>query len=323
MQTISPEVISTIRSAARVLVREHGYMERTLAGTDLSPSAVHTIIELGETGSLTSKELADRLNLEKSTISRLVQALEKRGEITSERQETDGRSFRITLTDQGRRTLAVLAAYGENKVSGALPHLGGQSTPDDVARALDAFATALKVSRTGKRAQESTSAAAPVIVEGYQTGMIGDISGLHGRTHGSIVGFGPAFESVVSAAMAEFMPRISKPVNNSWSVVENGRVVASITIDGEDLGNNIAHLRWFILEEHLRGLGLGRKLLDKAIEHCDRHGFDEIHLWTLKGLDAARALYERNGFKLVDEYRGDQWGKMVMEQKFLRRRAAG
>ena len=52
MQTISAEVISTIRSAARVLVREHGYMERTLAGTDLSPSAVHTIVELGESGIL-------------------------------------------------------------------------------------------------------------------------------------------------------------------------------------------------------------------------------------------------------------------------------
>ncbi|WP_346897878.1 GNAT family N-acetyltransferase [uncultured Roseibium sp.] len=325
MQTISPEVISTIRGAARVLVREHGYMERTLAGTDLSPSAVHTIVELGESGSLTSKELADRLNLEKSTISRLVQALEKRGEITSKKQETDGRSFRITLTEQGRKTLAVLAAYGENKVSGALPHLSGQSTPEDVARALDAFATALTVSRTGGNTEGSTGAApaVPEIVEGYQTGMIGDVSGLHGRTHGPIVGFGPAFESVVSAAMADFMPRLSNPVNNSWSVVENGRVVASITIDGEDLGNNIAHLRWFILEEHLRGLGLGRRLLDKALDHCERHRFDEIHLWTLKGLDAARALYERNGFELADEYPGDQWGKMVMEQKFVRKRITG
>ena len=318
MQTISSEVISTIRGAARVLVREHGYMERTLAGTDLSPSAVHTIIELGETGGLTSKELADRLNLEKSTISRLVQALEKRGEITSEKLETDGRSFRLSLTDQGHRTLAVLAAYGENKVSSALPHLCGLSTPEDVARTLDAFATALKVSRTGISAPESIPAVVPEIVEGYQTGMIGDIAGLHARTHGPIVGFGPAFESVVSASMAEFMPRLANPVNNSWSVVETGRVVASITIDGEDLGNSIAHLRWFILEQHLRGLGLGRKLLDKALSHCERHGFDEIHLWTLKGLDAARALYERNGFELVDEYQGDQWGKAVMEQKFVR-----
>jgi len=322
MHTISPEVVSTIRSAARVLVREHGYMERTLAGTDLSPSAVHTIIELGETGSLTSKELADRLNLEKSTVSRLVQALEKRGEITSERLETDGRSFRITLTGQGRETLAVVAAYGENKVSGALAHLDGHSTPEEVARALDAFAAALKASRTGDGAPESAAAAGPDIVEGYQTGMIGDISALHARTHGPIVGFGPAFESVVSAAMAEFMPRLANPVNNSWSAVENGRVVASITIDGEDLGNNVAHLRWFILEAHLRGQGLGRRLLDKAIDHCDRHGFDEIHLWTLKGLDAARALYERNGFDMVEEYRGDQWGRMVMEQKFVRTRAA-
>jgi len=38
----------------------------------------------------------------------------------------------------------------------------------------------------------------------------------------------------------------------------------------------------------------------------------------LKGLDAARSLYERNGFTLADEYVGTQWGTPVTEQKFVR-----
>ncbi|MDN3718886.1 GNAT family N-acetyltransferase [Roseibium salinum] len=97
-------------------------------------------------------------------------------------------------------------------------------------------------------------------------------------------------------------------------------MIGSISIDGEDLGNNIAHLRWFILSERLRGKGLGKELLVRALDHCDRQGFDEIHLWTLKGLDAARSLYEKHGFELTDEYVGDQWGKAVTEQKFIRKR---
>jgi len=116
------------------------------------------------------------------------------------------------------------------------------------------------------------------------------------------------------------MPRIDNPVNNSWSVVEKDEIIGSISIDGEDLDGNVAHLRWFILSEKLRGLGLGKELLLRAIDHCDGHGFDEIHLWTLKGLDAAKTLYERNGFELADEYVGDQWGKSVTEQMFIRKR---
>ena len=157
-------------------------------------------------------------------------------------------------------------------------------------------------------------------VEGYQTGMIGDIAALHARTHGAIIGTGPTFESVVSQAMSEFMQRVGNPLNNSWSILDNGEIIGSISIDGEDLDGNVAHLRWFILSEKLRGLGFGKTLLLRALDHCDGHGFDEIHLWTLKGLDAARTLYERNGFTLADEYVGDQWGKSVTEQMFIRKR---
>jgi hypothetical protein len=36
------------------------------------------------------------------------------------------------------------------------------------------------------------------------------------------------------------------------------------------------------------------------------------------GLDAARNLFERNGFVMTDEFRGDRWGTKVFEQTFLR-----
>lgn len=313
MQRFSPELIAEIRRASRQFVREHGFLQKTLAGTSLPPSAVHAIIEIAMSGPLTAKDLSERLNLEKSTISRLVKTLETSGELTSTPHEADGRSQMLSLTKQGQQTYTAASTYAEDLVRRALKVMEG-SSPEDLARTLSSYTEAMTASRTGTPAPKQDYE----IVEGYQTGMIGDVSAMHARTHGPIVGFGPAFESVVSKAMAEFMPRLANPVNNSWSVVENGRVVASITIDGEDLDNNIAHLRWFIMEPHLRGSGLGRRLLDKAVQHCDRHGFGEIHLWTLKGLDPARKLYELNGFSLVDEYQGDQWGKMVTEQKFVR-----
>jgi hypothetical protein len=35
-------------------------------------------------------------------------------------------------------------------------------------------------------------------------------------------------------------------------------------------------------------------------------------------LDAARKLYQSHGFELAEEYYGDQWGKRILEQKFVR-----
>ena len=314
--TASPALVNDIRAASRQLVREFGFLDKTIAGTDLSASGVHAVLEIGLNPGVTAKDLSAKLRLEKSTVSRLLKSLEARGEIAQTKSETDGRAFGLSLTEAGRETFAAIDRFGDNQVHGALSRIRGSNT-EAVADALSAYAEALAPDADPASPQNLRFE----IVEGYQTGMIGDIAALHARTHGPIIGMGPTFESVVSKSMTEFMPRIGNAVNNSWSVVDNGEIMGSISIDGEDLEGNVAHLRWFILSEKLRGKGLGKQLLLKALEHCDFHEFDEIHLWTLKGLDAARALYEKNGFELADEYVGDQWGKVVTEQMFIRRRS--
>ncbi len=315
MTDASPSLVQDIRAASRQLVREFGFLDRTIAGTDLSGSGVHAILEIGHHPGITAKDLATRLKLEKSTISRLLKSLDLRGEIIQTRSEKDGRVFGLSLTNTGWETFSRIDRFGNDQAVGALGRIRNGSARS-IADALSSYADAL----AGSDAIDASQTPGHDIVEGYQTGMIGDIAALHARTHGVFIGMGPTFESVVSQAMAEFMPRIENPVNNSWSIIENGEIIGSISIDGEDLAGNIAHLRWFILSEKLRGLGFGKKLLLKAIDHCDAHGFEEIHLWTLKGLDAARNLYQRNGFFLADEYVGDQWGKSVTEQMFIRKR---
>jgi hypothetical protein len=49
---------------------------------------------------------------------------------------------------------------------------------------------------------------------------------------------------------------------------------------------------------------------------CEEQRFDMAYLWTFQGLDAARHLYEKFGFKLVKTRSGTQWGKRVVEQRF-------
>ena len=123
---------------------------------------------------------------------------------------------------------------------------------------------------------------------------------------------------VIAADIAEFMARVDAPSNETWRAEIDGKILGSISIDGEDLGDGLAHLRWFIVGDEIRGGGVGGALLARALDFCDEHGYRETQLWTVKGLDAARRLYEKNGFVLADEYTGDQWGTDVVEQMFVR-----
>ncbi|MCP5039021.1 MAG: GNAT family N-acetyltransferase [Rhodobacteraceae bacterium] len=156
------------------------------------------------------------------------------------------------------------------------------------------------------------------IEPGYKAGLLGRIVSLHANYYIQSGQFGPDFESQVAGELAEFFPRLSAPQNQIWSIVRDGQIEGSVSIDGQHLGGNRAHLRWFIISDVLRGRGVGGALMKHAMDHVDQQGFGETRLWTFTGLNAARRLYERQGFILREEYEGDQWGRNVREQLWVR-----
>lgn len=155
------------------------------------------------------------------------------------------------------------------------------------------------------------------IQQGYQPGCIGDVVGLHARFYSKASGFGVYFEAKVAIEFAEFARSLPSPTRALWLHVDGGRTLASLAIDGDD-ASGTTHLRWFIVDDALRGAGTGRQLLALAMDFVDAH-FNETVLWTFKGLDAARHLYESAGFVLEHEAEGAQWGATVVEQRFRRR----
>ena len=76
-----------------------------------------------------------------------------------------------------------------------------------------------------------------------------------------------------------------------------------------------AQLRWFIVSEELQGRDFGQRLMSAAMDFC-RTRFATVHLHTFAGLDAARHLYERHGFKLISERASTDWGPPVLDQHF-------
>jgi hypothetical protein len=118
--------------------------------------------------------------------------------------------------------------------------------------------------------------------------VIGRMVEMHARFYAAAAGFGPVFESKVAAGLAEFVHRLDRSPNQLWSAVRDRAIVGTLATDGKDPGPGAAHLRWFIVEEGLRGSGTGRR------------------------------LYESSGFVVTQEQAGWQWGREVIEQQFVR-----
>lgn len=311
---ISLPHIQEIRDASRRLVRELGFMKPTLAGTSLPASAVHALIEIGEHGAHSATALCDLLCLEKSSVSRMVRKLIDGGELVENSSQKDGREKQLALTSKGKQTLAAINQFAQMQVSSALENIPAPAH-DKIVHGLTMYADALAISRKGP-----PPATVPhVNIQcGYHPGVLGRTVEMHARYYARAAGFGHFFEAKVASGMAGFVGRLNNPVNQLWFAISDDKIVATIAIDGEDLGNNIAHLRWFIVDDELRGSGVGRRLLREAISFCDQQQFSETQLWTFKGLDAARRLYEEAGFVLLEELPGRQWGEEVTEQRFSR-----
>lgn len=305
-------LIHHVRSTSRLMVRELGFMQATLAATDYPPSSVHTLVELGNRESLTAVELVALLGLEKSSVSRMVRKLIEAGEIEEVPNEQDARSKKLQLTGQGRQTLRAVDAFANQRVGAAMTHLS-PAQQQAVSEGLGHYAVALQSQRLGTEPPKVTLQ----IARGYRPGIIGRIVEMHACYYAKVANFGQPFESLVASDMAELMGRLHNPRNEVWAALDGERIVGSIAIDGEGEEGG-AVLRCFILDDSARGQGAGKRLLAEAMRFCDECGFTATRLWTFKGLDAARKLYEDVGFTLEQEQEGEHWGGRITGQWFVR-----
>jgi len=94
-----------LRSAIHAFVRRFGLLEQsqTPCGVPLPISHAHALMELLHAPEMTQQALAEKLGLSKSNISRLVDRLVADERATRQKDSQDGRAYRITLTEKGRR----------------------------------------------------------------------------------------------------------------------------------------------------------------------------------------------------------------------------
>ena len=156
------------------------------------------------------------------------------------------------------------------------------------------------------------------IHRGYVPGCIGTVTRLHAEYYARHVGLGLEFESEVARELADFCQWFDADCDGFWLALEGSAIEGCVAIQGKDAATEGARLRWFITSDRVRGQGVGSALLAAAMDFCRAQRYPRVYLWTFEGLDAARHLYEKAGFRLAHQQAGPRWGKVVNEQRFDR-----
>ena len=144
-------------------------------------------------------------------------------------------------------------------------------------------------------------------------GDIGYITYLHGILYAQEYGWDYTFETYVAVPLAEF----AKEHNDReriWIVEKDGHIAGSVAIVEASLSK--AQLRWMLLAPELRGVGLGRYLVETALDFCKQHGYSTVFLWTVSLLTVATRLYQSVGFQLTEEKTHSIWGAQLTEQRY-------
>jgi len=147
-----------------------------------------------------------------------------------------------------------------------------------------------------------------------QPGDIGYITYLHGTLYAKEYGWDHTFEGYVAKSLAEFASSFDAREDCLWIAESDGQIVGSIGIVGES--SSKAQLRWFLVHPTMRGCGLGRDLLDRALQFCRDRDLKSVFLWTVSDLKVAAHMYESTGFRKSEQKTHKIWGKTITEERY-------
>lgn len=117
--------------------------DETPCGAPVPASEAHALAVLDERGPLPQSGLAAELGLTKSTVSRLVDQLERRGWAGRRVGEGDGRQRLVALTDDGAKAAAAIGRLRRDRMQQLLDRLPEAERPAVLA-ALDALVAAAR-----------------------------------------------------------------------------------------------------------------------------------------------------------------------------------
>lgn len=296
--------IDPVRRFNRFFTRRIGVLREGLLHTPYSLTEARILFEITDRAGMTATDLSRELGLDPGYLSRILSGLEQRSLIEKVPSQTDARQRLLSLTPEGRKAFALLDARSREEVGEML----GELTEGEQKRLLDAMQTIESV------LDKSFKFSEPFFLRTHEPGDMGWVVHRHGVLYDREYGWDERFEALVAQIVADFINNYDRARERCWIAEMNGERVGCVFVVKES--DEIAKLRLLLVEPKARGLGLGAHLVEECIRFARSRGYEKLTLWTNSVLDAARHIYEEQGFKLVEEEEHHSFGKDLVGQNW-------
>ncbi|MCL2918968.1 bifunctional helix-turn-helix transcriptional regulator/GNAT family N-acetyltransferase [Shewanella litorisediminis] len=274
-----------VRQLSRQLIRQLGMLAGAVGKLPLSPVQAHALIELGQQ-SLSIKQLAHLLNIDKSNASRAVTHLVEKKLVETRVHQRDSRSLQASLTPRGRTMLERLDEQQDNYFLQVLAQLTDEEA-GQIALSLGRFQRAIVQAKAQDGIEirpltpDDDVAIAAVIRE---------VSAEYGLTPDK--GYGVADKTLDCLSEVYSVPGAAY-----WVICQDGQVLGGGGIAPLASEPGVCELQKMYFLPVIRGKGLARRLANHSLAFARQEGYQACYLETTAVLHEAVKLYESLGFE--------------------------
>jgi DNA-binding MarR family transcriptional regulator/ribosomal protein S18 acetylase RimI-like enzyme len=295
-----PQRVEAVRRFNRFYTGRIGVLRAGLGGTPYSLAESRLLYEIAHGGGTSAAGIARELALDAGYLSRLLQGLRRRGLVAGRASPHDARRSLLSLTRKGRAAITLLETRMRAEVGALLAPLSG-AEQERLAAAMRTIEALLG----GKRGPGGV-----VLLRQPRAGDMGWVVERHGALYAGEYGYDRTFEALVAEIVAKFVRRFDSRRERCWIAERDGERVGAVFLVKRS--QTEAKLRLLIVEPAARGLGLGRRLVQECVRFAREAGYRKLSLWTQSHLDAARAIYEKEGFRRVRTEPHASFGKRLV-----------
>jgi DNA-binding MarR family transcriptional regulator/N-acetylglutamate synthase-like GNAT family acetyltransferase len=298
--------IDTVRRFNRFYTRQIGVLHEGWLSSPFSLTEARVLYELVHREKPTATEVGNELGLDAGYLSRILSGFEKGGLLEKTPSEADGRQTLLALTKEGSKAFAPLEAGTIEQVGAMIKSLAER----DRGRLIGAMQTIQKLLRVG--GESGYAAKTPYMLRPHQPGDMGWVVHRQGLLYAQEYGYDETFEALAAEIVAKFIQNYDAKRERCWIAERDGEIVGSVFLVAGS--KTVAKLRLLYVEPAARGLGIGARLASECVRFARQAGYKKIKLWTQSELDAARHIYKKAGFHVVEKKRHHSFSKDLVAE---------
>jgi DNA-binding MarR family transcriptional regulator/N-acetylglutamate synthase-like GNAT family acetyltransferase len=282
--------VAAVRHFNRFYTRQIGLITGHYLGSPFSVTEARVLYELAHLTNPTATALINELGLDAGYLSRILKSFIQKGLVEKHKSPNDGRQSHLSLTAKGQMEFDNLNTRSQAGIEGLLNSVSS-AEQTHIVNAMQTIE-----SRLGNSLENKISSS--FIIREPRAGDMGWVVKRHGELYAEEYGWDEQFEGLVAEIVAKFIHEFDKARERCWIAERDGENIGCIFLVKKD--EKTAKLRLLLVDPRARGLGLGAKLIDECISYARACGYEKMILWTNSNLFAARHLYQKFGFRLVD-----------------------